>query len=652
MADDRSPRMAPYGAWASPITAALVAGAVVTLSRARALPGGGTAWLEGLPNEGGRVALVRDDDGVRAELTPPDANVRTRVHEYGGGACAFAGDAVLYAHFPDQRLYRIDPGASARPITPEPAVPAGDRYADMVVTSDARTVICVRERHGAVGEPANELVVLSADGSGPPRTLVAGHDFFSTPRLSPDGRRIAWLSWDHPRMPWDGTELWVAPFDSGSGSVGERTRVAGGPAESVFQPAWSPEGELHFVSDRTGWWNLYAWRAGAAVPLAPMEAECGGPQWSLDAGSYDFLTDGQILCVVSSGGVDGLVRIDRATGTVTPIATPFTSIGPPSVEGTRAVFIAASPTEASAVVSLDVTSGATTVLRRSLEVDVDDGALSTPEPITFTTTGGATAHAIYYPPRNRDFVAPAGERPPLIVMSHGGPTAAANSGLSLRTQYWTSRGFAVVDVNYRGSTGYGRAYRDALQGAWGVVDVDDCVAAARFLADRGDIDGERMAIRGGSAGGYTTLAALAFRDAFAVGASYYGIGDLETLAKDTHKFESRYGDGLIGPYPEARAVYRERSPIHHVDQITCPVILFQGLEDRVVPPAQAEAMAASLRARAVPYAYMPFAGEQHGFRRADTTARAQAAELWFYGRVLGFTPAERIEPVEIVGDRA
>ena len=380
-----------------------------------------------------------------------------------------------------------------------------------------------------------------------------------------------------------------------------------------------------------------------------MEAECGGPQWSLDAGSYDFLPDGQILCVVSSHGVDGLVRIDRATGAVTPIATPFTSIGAPSVEGTRAVFIAASPTEASAVASLEVTSGAITVLRRSLEVD--EGYLSTPEPITFATTGGATAHAIHYPPRNRDFVAPAAERPPLIVMSHGGPTAAADAGLSLRTQYWTSRGFAVLYVNYRGSTGYGRAYRDALRGAWGVVDVDDCVSAARFLADRGDVDGERMAIRGGSAGGYTTLAALAFREAFAVGASYYGIGDLETLAKDTHKFESRYGDGLIGPYPEARAVYRERSPIHHVDQITCPVILFQGLEDRVVPPAQAEAMAASLRVRAVPYAYVPFAGEQHGFRRAETIVRAQEAELWFYGRVLGFTPADRIEPVEMVGDR-
>ncbi len=597
--------------------------------------------------ERGDDDLAVDPQGSPRDVTPAGANVRSRVHEYGGGACTLAGDVVFYVEFADQRLYRLDHGAAPRPITPAPARPGAVRYADAVVTPDDATLICVRERDpDDGGEPVNELVALPADGSAPPRVIASGADFYATPRLSPDGARLAWLSWDHPRMPWDGTECWVA--DWRGGALGRATRVAGGPEESVFQPAWSPAGVLHFVSDRTGWWNLYAWRDREAVALAPMAADCGVPLWVFDAGTYDFLPGGDVLCRVRSDGLERLVRIAPG-GAVTALDIPFTSLGAPSVDGTRAVFVGASGTAAPAVVALDLASGRVDVVRRSMEEAVDLGFLSPPEPIAFPTAGGATAHALYYAPRNRDFRAPPGERPPLLVMSHGGPTASADAALSLRTQFWTSRGIAVVDVDYRGSAGYGRAYRDALRGRWGVADVDDCVAAARFLVERGDADPDRLAIRGGSAGGYTTLAALAFRDVFAVGASYYGIGDLETLATDTHKFESRYLDGLVGPYPAARDVYVERSPIHHVDGIACPVILFQGLEDRVVPPAQSAAMAASLGARGVPYALLEFPGEQHGFRRAETIRRAIEAELWFYGWVLGFVPADAIEPVEVVG---
>ncbi len=643
------PYVAPYGSWASPISAEMIASAGIGLVRAWSLPNGGTAWLEGRPTEGGRIVLVRRDPGEEPrDVTPAESNVRTRVHEYGGGACLLLDDTVIYSNFADQRLYRLDTvTGEAGPITPEPDQPAAHRYADPTYTADDSTLIYVRERQPESDEAINELVALPVDGSAEPRIIAGGADFYATPRVSPDGSQLAWLSWTHPRMPWDGTELWVADLEDGE--LANTMLVAGGPEESIVQPSWSPDGVLHFISDRTGWWNLYALRDGETVPLAPMDAECGVPLWTFDLGTYAFLDDGRILCVVRTRGEAHLALIDSAAGTVEFVHTRYTTYSAPSIHGTRAVFIAASPTEAPAVIALDLLTREIEIVQHSMQIALDPRFLSIPEAIEFPTTDGVTAHALSYPPQSRDYRAADEERPPLIVMSHGGPTSATDSTLNLRTQFWTSRGFAVVDVNYRGSTGYGREYRQALNHRWGEVDVDDCVEAARFLALRGDVDGARMAIRGGSAGGYTTLAALTFRDVFAGGASYYGIGDLETLVGDTHKFESRYPDSLVGPYPEARDVYLARSPAHHTDQLSCPIIMFQGLEDRIVPPSQSEQMAASLRAKGIPYAYVPFEGEQHGFRRAENIQRAHEAELWFYGWLFGFEPADEVAPVEMVG---
>lgn len=607
-------------------------------------------WLEGNPTEGGRTTVVRlARDGSRTELTPAPLYVRTRVHEYGGGAYLAWHRTVFFSNFADQRLYRQDPGTPPRAITPEPQVPAGLRYADATITSDGRTLLCVRERHTSAEGPeaTNELVALAADGSGEARIIAGGHDFYSSPRLSPDGRQLAWLSWDHPHMPWDGTELWVADL-APDGSLNAQRQLAGGDQESIFQPEWSPDGVLHFVSDRTGWWNLYRLRDGTAEALAPMDAEFGSPQWVFGMSTYAFLADGRIACIVSQNGFDHLALL-RPGEPLQDAILPYTTYGRIRASGNTLVFTAASPTESAAVIRLDTNTLELTVLGRSLDPSAvpADGYVSRPRAISFATANGATAYAIYYPPTNADFTGPSGELPPLIVKSHGGPTGMTQAQLDLGTQYWTSRGFAVVDVNYGGSSGYGRAYRERLRGQWGIVDTEDCINAARYLASRGDVDGRRLAIRGGSAGGYTTLCALVFHDDFAAGASYYGVADCEALATDTHKFESRYLDGLIGPYPEAREVYYARSPIHFADQLSCPVILFQGLEDRVVPPSQAEEMVAALRAKDLPVAYLAFAGEQHGFRKAETIKRTLEAELYFYSRVFRFPLAEDIEPIEI-----
>jgi dipeptidyl aminopeptidase/acylaminoacyl peptidase len=645
------PDAAPYGSWQSPITAALIAAGSTPLAGLE-FSAGDVYWLEGKPLEAGRQVLVRwsPADHSRVELTPREFYVRTRAHEYGGHALTLHGSTAFFSNFADQRLYRQAEGQAPVAITPEPEVPAGARYADGQVTSDGRLLLCVRELHTSQGrEAVNELVAIPTDGSAPPRVVVGGHDFFSNPRISPDGRTLAWLAWDHPRMPWDGTEVWVGNL-AADGTVSDPRRVAGGPEESIFQPAWNADGELHFVSDRTGWWNLYRLLPGdtpAVEALAPMEAEFGVAQWVFGLGTYAFTADGRIVCRYSSKGFDQLAILTPRGG-LQPLDVPYTSFGGHlCVAGSRLGFIGASPTEPASVVVLDLVTRERQVLRRSLEQPVEPAYISVPRPIAFPTEGHRTAYALYYPPTNPRYVGPAADRPPLVVESHGGPTSMARAELNLETQFWTSRGFGLVDVNYGGSSGFGRAYRERLRREWGIVDTQDCINAARYLAQQGEVDGRRLAIRGGSAGGYTTLCALVFHTDFAAGASYYGVADCELLATDTHKFESRYLDGLIGPYPDARDVYRARSPIHFADRLSCPVILFQGLEDKVVPPSQAEEMVRALRAKGLPFAYLAFEGEQHGFRKAETIQRTLEAELYFYSRVFGFRLSEPIEPVNI-----
>jgi dipeptidyl aminopeptidase/acylaminoacyl peptidase len=609
---------------------------------------GAIYWLESRPTEGGRYVVVRrTPNGETSDAIPPSFNARTRVHEYGGGSYLVQGTTVFFSNFDDQRVYRHDIDGAPRPITPEPAATAALRYADGRLTPDGRTIVCVRESHED-GDVVNELVAFPADGSASPSVLASGHDFYSFPRVSPDGRALAWTSWDHPRMPWDGTELWVAEL-SPEAALDEPRLIAGGSEESIFQPEWSPDGMLHFVSDRSGWWNLYRREGDTDESLAPIEAEFGAPQWVFGLATYAFLPDGRIACSYTSEGIERLGLLRPGSGPIEEVEATYLPGALPTLRSreARLTFVGASPTQAPAVVSLDLASGSLEVLARSMEREIERRYISVPRPLEFPTDDGLSAHALFYAPANDDFEGPAAERPPLVVMSHGGPTAQAESSLDPEIQFWTSRGLAVVDVNYGGSTGYGRAYRERLRGRWGELDTADCLNAARHLAKAGEVDAARLAIRGGSAGGYTTLCALAFHDLFAAGASYYGVADAELLAKDTHKFESRYLDGLIGPYPEAAKLYRARSPIHAADRISCPVILFQGLEDEVVPPSQAEDMVAALERNGIPYAYLAFEGEQHGFRRAETIRRTLESELYFYSRILHFEPAEALEPVAI-----
>ena len=644
------PVTAPYGSWKSPITTALIVSGAVGLGQV-ALEGDDVYWVEMRPAEGGRMVIARRNaDGTTTDVTPPPYSARTRVHEYGGGAFLVADGTVYFSNFSDQRMYRRNPGGEPQAITPDAPL----RYADGVLDRVRGRIICVREDHTGEGEPVNTIVAVDAEGRSPQVTLFSGSDFCAAPRLSPDGRSLAWLAWNHPNMPWDGTTLLEAEIDR-DGNLGEAQTVAGGPSassgwdESVLQPLWSPGGELHFVSDRNGWWNLYRWRSGSVQPVLEMQAEFARPQWVFDPAAYGFLDDGRIACSYVERGVWHIGIIDAEAGTLTPLDLPYSEMGRGELRtsGQSVVFIAGAPDRPMSLLSLDVASGTVETLQQAHELEVEPAYISPPEPVEFETTGGMTAHALYYPPRNPDYVAPEGERPPLLVKSHGGPTAAASTALDLGIQFWTSRGFGVVDVNYGGSTGYGTEYRRRLNGAWGITDVDDCVNAARFLAGRSAADPERLAIDGASAGGYTTLAALTFHDVFKAGTSLYGVSDLEALARETHKFESRYLDSLVGPYPERQDLYAERSPINHTHLLSCPLLLLQGLEDEIVPPNQAEMMFEAVKSKGLPTAYVPFEGEQHGFRRSENMERALETELYFYSRVFGFELADDVEPVEI-----
>jgi dipeptidyl aminopeptidase/acylaminoacyl peptidase len=636
----RSVKTAPYGSWKSPITSDLIVAQTIALSEAR-LDGGSVYWLEGRPQERGRYVVVRAGaDGRGSDVTPMPFNARTRVHEYGGGSWIVRDGAVYFSNFADGRLYRQAPGAAApQPLTGEPPAPGRDwRFADGVIDRRRNRWVGVREDHTVDGEPANAVVAVDFGRTGEAgRVLASGHDFYASPRLSPDGSRLIWLTWDHPNMPWNGTLLYLAEV-ADNGAIGEPQLIAGGAAESIFQPEWSPDGaHIAFVSDRSGWWNLYsldpATRATRA--LAPMAAEFGVPQWQLGASTYAFAGRGRIVCAYSEAGLGRLAVLDLARGALTPLDLPFTEFGSVRAEGDRAVVRVGAADHPASIVALDLASGGYSVLKKA--TDILDRAepriadyLTRVESVQFPTTDGDTAFGLFYPPHNPDYAPAAAENPPLLVKCHGGPTSAASSTLNLGIQYWTSRGIAVLDVNYRGSTGFGRDYRDRLHLSWGVVDVDDCVNGASFLAERGLVDGRRCVISGGSAGGYTTLAALAFRDFFQGGASYYGVSDVAALARDTHKFESRYLDWLIGPYPQEEARYRERSPLYHADRLSKPVIFFQGEEDAVVPPNQADAMVAALRRKGNPVGYFLFAGEQHGFRQAGNIQRCLDAELYFY----------------------
>jgi dipeptidyl aminopeptidase/acylaminoacyl peptidase len=633
-----------YGSWRSPITSEAIVAETIALGGVT-VDGEDIYWLEGRPQEGGRNVLVRlTADGDTEDITPAPFNVRTRVHEYGGGSYLIVGGTIYFCNDSDQRLYKQEIGEEPIALTTE----GSRRYADLIFDEERDRLICVCEDHGdASTEPVNSIIGIDLS-TGDIQTLVSGDDFYSSPRLSPDGSRLAWIAWNHPNMPWDSSFLWLADVTNAF-SFSNAHIIAGGEDESVCEPRWSPDEQLYFASDRQGWWNLYCFTYEELIePVYETEAEFAYPHWVFGLSTYGFASDTEIITTYTRSGQWYLARIDTEEKTLTDIETPYTSLSSLQVNESAVVFIGGSFTEETGVISLDLETTDTEVLKSSSNLEIDAEFLSMPTAIAFPTGEGLTAYAWYYPPKNPEYSPPEGELPPLLVKSHGGPTAAASSSLSLRVQYWTSRGFGYLDVNYGGSTGYGREYRQRLDGNWGIVDVEDCINGAKFLVEQGLVDGERLAISGGSAGGYTTLAALTFHDTFKAGASYYGVSDLEVLAKDTHKFESRYLDRLVGKYPEEKEVYIERSPIHFCDRLSCPVIFFQGLEDKVVPPNQAERMVEVLRKKGLPVAYVPFEGEQHGFRRAETIRRALDGEFYFYSQIFGFTPAEDLEAIEMV----
>lgn len=635
----------PYGSWPSPISVDLAVGSARGLSEP--VPDADDVYfLESRPEEAGRVVLLRrTQDGSVTDMAP-GLNVRTRVHEYGGGAYTVRDGCLVFSEFVDNRLMlKRTPDATPVALVEEPAL----RFADMELDPHRDRVIAVLEDQRRSAIEARNLLCAVSLADGAITELAAGQDFYSDPRLSPDGRHLAWLSWDFPQMPWDGTDLWVAPVLD-DGRLGSAVHIAGGPEESIAQPRWAPDGSLVFVSDRTDWYNLYRWRSGSTEveALAPVEAEFAGPQWVLGLSDYGIDADGT---VVASSFAMGDMRL----WAVAPGA-PLRDLGVSAdeidylrVRDGVVTLIGGFATRPRALMTLDCGTGREERLREASSLAVDPGSLSVPRHIAFPTSGGRTAYAWFYPPASPDAVAPEGEVPPLVVMSHGGPTSQARAALSLERQAFTSRGFAVVDVDYGGSTGYGRRFRDQLRGQWGIVDVDDCTNVAIWLAEQGLADRQRLAIRGGSAGGYTTLASLCFKDVFTAGTSFYGLGDLEAFTEITHKFESRYMDILVGPYPEQAERYRERSPDRHADRISCPVLIMQGADDKIVPPSQAEGIVAALARNGLPHAYLLFEGEGHGFRQAANRRRALEAELSFYAQVFGFELAGDIEPLQIEG---
>ena len=642
--------IAPYGSWESPISTEMIVSEAVGLGDMD-IDGSDIYWLETRPEESGRYVVVRKtSEGLIDDVTPLGFSARTSVHEYGGGSYLAYRGTVFFSNYSDQRVYKVKTeDGNPIPITPEGL---DIRFANGSVDELRNRIIYVREYHSQTGDAVNTLVALDMDDEAEGIILTEGADFYSSPSVSPDGSSVAWIQWDHPNMPWDSTELWVAEI-SETGMFENKRKLRGASEESICHPSWSPDNLLYFVSDVSGWWNIYRYQdiqLTKSKNLTPIEAEFTQAQWGLGSRYYGFLSEDRIICAYNTNGKWNLAELDVNTSKLEGIQTAFTEFnrsGLESKNGMTVLGAGSSIKPFSVYVYLDKK---VTELKTAIRPKVDETYFSLPESITFPTSEDLNSHGFFYPPHNPDYdQEELNQLPPLLVLSHGGPTGATSTTLDLSIQFWTSRGFGVLDVNYRGSTGYGTTYRKRLNGKWGIVDIDDCVNGALYLAKRGDIDKEKMSIRGGSAGGYTTLAALTFRNVFSAGASYYGVSDLEALAKDTHKFESRYMDSMVGPYPENKAVYRERSPIFHTEKLSCPVILFQGLEDKIVLPNQAEMMVASLKDKKIPVAYLPFEGEQHGFRISKNIQRTLEAELYFYSKVFGFKAAGKIKPVQIDG---
>ncbi len=648
------PTTASYGAWDSPITTELLVADTVGLS-SLCLDGEVLYWLEGRPQEKGRNVIVQDSGKGRQDITPIPWNVRSRVHEYGGAAYGVSQGDLYFVNNADQQVYYLESGNNRPwPLTAMPTC----RFTNGIWDRPRQRLICVQEDHQpeAVINALVSIAISSDHSAAVPTVLVQGADFYASPTLSPDGQWLAWLSWNHPQLPWDGCELWAAPVLS-HGGLGDVLKIAGGITESIGQPRWLDEQTLAFISDRSGWGNLYQWQPAqpdhsSLLLSQALEIEFGTPHWVFGQATYAIADSERLLCSVGHQGLRQLGLLDRKQQTWQLIDLPFTESHSLQANAQTAYFVASAPTLPSAIVALDLTaidpdSTSYQIIQSSTQIAIPPDYLALPKTLCFPTSEDAVAYGFYYPPTNPDYQAPPTEKPPLLVKCHGGPTAATSTGFNLGIQFWTSRGFAFLDVNYRGSTGFGRAYQDALQGHWGIYDVADCVAGAEYLVKQGLVASDKLAIRGSSAGGYTTLAALAFTKTFQAGASYYGISDLVALAQETHKFESRYFDGLVAPYPEGKEIYNQRSPLHFVEQLSCPVIFFQGLEDKVVPPNQAEMMVEALRPKGIPVAYLTFPEESHGFRQAETLQITLRAELYFYGRIFGFTPAGGLEPIPI-----
>jgi dienelactone hydrolase len=648
---------APYGTWRSFISASAVA---ESASRPGDLVVDGLDIYigESRPDEAGRVAIVKlgsPRDLPPEDILPAPYSARSRVHEYGGGAFNVRAGSLVFVHDADQALYLRGPGERPRRLSP--ILASGQRrFAEPIFDSSRERILAIVEEHGSAGrEPENYVAAVGYGGrTGRFEVMLRGQHFYSSLRLSPDHQRLAWLSWRHPCMPWDGTELWVAELD-GLGLPKVPRRIAGGPTESIFQPEWDAHGNLCFISDRSGFWNLYRYSDRDGVkPLCPRPADFGAPQWVFGMSTYCSLPDGDTLCTLTEGGLWRLGRLSATTHDLRLLDLPYTEYYTLRAAPDGAALLVASPTVSTSLLHYDIQTGELRPLRHyggpGVPGSTEPGApalISQPSPIEYLSEDGMKAYGLFYPPQHPDYEAPEAELPPLLVRCHGGPTSQASTGLNLRTQYWTSRGFAVLEVNYRGSSGYGRAYRDALRGQWGIGEVLDCIAGANALADRGLCDRNRLCISGGSAGGYTSLAALTFHDVFAAGAIYYGVSDLSALARDTHKFESRYLDGLVGPYPEMAALYTERSPIAHLDRLEKPTLFFHGMQDKVTPPNQATIIAKALEEKGVPVAFLSFADEGHGFRHAETIRRTLDGEFYFYCRIFGIEPTEAPEKIDI-----